>query len=377
MNELTTQPCDILIVDDKSDNILFLEMLLQHKGYQNLRSTQYGHEVLPMIQEKEPDLILLDLRMPGMDGFEVIDRLKTGLPAQRYIPILVLTAESSPEVKRKALDKGADDFLSKPLDAVEVLLRVRNMLKTRLLYLALQDANQVLEHKVQERTKALSEANTKLSKINTKVLERLALAAEFRDDDTGEHTYRVGQLAALTALCMGLDSDTARLLAQAARLHDVGKIGVPDSVLLKPGKLTEQEFELMQAHTTIGAQLLLDEDGDALLNMAREIALSHHERWDGQGYPYGIQDTEIPLMGRIVAVVDVFDALTHHRPYKKAWSRRQALEYIKAKKGSTFDPEVVEAFTQILETHRSNIIDDAGKFDLERFIRSRAVEVRK
>jgi putative two-component system response regulator len=327
----------ILIVDDQPSNVLLLEGILQEEDYSDFRGITDSRQALPVFIEYEPDLILLDLQMPYADGFEVMKQLRAHLPPGAFLPILVLTADITSEAKRQALAQGATDFLTKPFDQTEVVLRIRNLLQTRALHLQLQNQNQSLEQKVRERTAELEETQVE-------ILERLALAAEYRDDDTGEHTKRVGQISAQIAQALGLPEREVELIRRAAPLHDVGKIAIPDSILLKPGKLMPQEFELMKTHTTLGAKMLSG-GRFPLLQWAEEIALTHHERWDGTGY-IGQHGESIPMTGRIVTVADVFDALTNERPYKKAWPYDEAIEEIQRQSGRQFDPLVVEAFLQ-------------------------------
>ncbi|MGH2573011.1 MAG: HD domain-containing phosphohydrolase [Actinomycetota bacterium] len=331
----------ILIVDDQPANVRLMERLLERAGYHNLRSTTDPRETLSLFTEFQPDLILLDLLMPHLDGVAVMEALRPHIPPTTFLPILVLTADSTPEAKQRALSAGAKDFLTKPFDRTEVLLRIHNLLETRRLHRQLQGLNDRLEQKVIERTQELEVARNE-------TLERLALAAERRDDDTGDHIGRVGQISALVAEALELPMDQIEMIRRAAPLHDVGKIGIPDGILLKPGKFTPEEFEQMKTHSAIGAQILAG-SRVPLLQLAEEIALNHHERWDGSGYPKGLRGEAIPLAARIVAVVDVFDALTHERPYKEAWSEHDALEEIRKQSGKHFDPRVVEAFLVVQE----------------------------
>jgi len=331
----------ILIVDDKPSNILLLEGILQEEDYTVYRSITDPREALPQFFEYHPDLILLDLQMPYMDGFEVMKKLRACLLPDAFLPILVLTANITPEAKRRALAEGATDFLTKPFDPTEVILRIRNLLQTRGLHLQLQEQNQLLEKKVLDRT-------ADLEQTQVEILERLALAAEYRDDDTGEHTKRVGQTCARIVEALGWQPAEVELIRRAAPLHDVGKIAIPDSILLKPGKLTPEEFESMKMHTTLGAKMLSG-GGFPLLQLAEQIALTHHERWDGTGY-IGLREESIPIAGRIVTVADVFDALTSTRPYKEAWSQSEAIDEIRRQSGQQFDPRVVEAFLKVVCT---------------------------
>jgi putative two-component system response regulator len=325
-------PARLLIIDDEEVNVRVLRRVLERAGYLHLGSTSDARQAATLFAEFEPDLVLLDLRMPFKDGFTVLEELSTLMPPQTPVPVVVLTADVLPEVRQQALSAGASDFLTKPLDTVEVLLRVRNLLRARF-------ANVRLEVKVHERTRALEEAQLE-------VLQRLAQAAEFRDDDTGQHTHRVAEIAALLASHLGFSTSQTRLIQHAAPLHDVGKIGIPDEILLKPGRLTPEEFAVMKSHTIIGAKLLTNGRSE-LMQLAERIALSHHERWSGDGYPHGLKEEAIPLEGRILAVVDVFDALTHARPYKAAWPVEDAVAEIARNAGSQFDPRVVEEFLQL------------------------------
>jgi putative two-component system response regulator len=329
----------ILIVDDEEANVALLEELLLNAGYLNLISTTDPRQVLPLFLDFQPDLILLDLQMPYLDGHALMRQLGPRIPPGSYLPILVLTADLSPEAKQRALSLSAKDFVNKPFDRAEVLLRIRNLLETRLLYLQVQNQKELLESRVAERTQELQDAQTE-------ILERLARAAEFRDDNTGQHTRRMGETSALIARVLGQPDPWVELMRRAAPLHDLGKIGIPDSILLKPGKLTAEEFEVMKTHTVIGSSILSGSRSPAL-QMAEVIALTHHERWDGTGYAR-LKGETIPLEGRIVAVADVFDALTHVRPYKPAWPTDEALQEIAHQSGRHFDPRIVEAFMQII-----------------------------
>lgn len=329
----------ILIVDDQPSNVLLLESILQEEDYTTYRSLTDARQALPVFLEYHPDLILLDLQMPHLDGFEVMKQLRAHVPPGAFLPILILTANITPEAKRRALAEGASDFLTKPFDPTEGILRIRNLLQIRYLHLQLQNQNQILEQKVRERTAELEETQIE-------ILERLALAAEYRDDDTGEHTQRVGRMSAQIAQSLGLPKEEVELIRRAAPLHDVGKIAIPDSILLKPGKLTPEEFEQMKTHTTLGANMLSG-GRFPLLQQAEEIALTHHERWDGAGY-MGLQQETIPLVSRIVTIADVFDALTSERPYKKAWPRAEAIDEIQRQSGRQFEPRLVEAFLKVV-----------------------------
>jgi putative two-component system response regulator len=329
----------ILVVDDEPPNVFLLERILAKAGYADVASTTDPREVEHLVADFHPDLLLLDLHMPNVDGFTVMGALGAASDPVVRTPILVLTADATAEVKHRALAAGARDFLTKPLDMEEVLLRIGNILEIRFLEGELRAERDSLEQRVVERTRDLEDAQTE-------TFERLALAAEFRDDDTGNHTRRVGSMAALIARTIGLPDEDVELLRRAAALHDVGKIGVPDSILLAPRKLTEEEFAVVKTHTEIGARLLSG-SRSATLRMAEKVAWSHHERWDGGGYA-GIAGEDIPHVGRITTVADVFDALTHARPYKEAWPIDRALEEIERQRGLQFDPGAVDAFLGIV-----------------------------
>lgn len=324
----------ILVIDDSAANLRLLERIFSQAGFTNVHTAVDGESGLEVAREIEPDLILLDLHMPGMGGVEVLKQLRSRLPRESYLPVLVLTADASFEAKREALASGAMDFLTKPFDAAEVMLRVRNLLHTRSLHTN-------MEEKVLERTAELEQAHAE-------ILERLAHAGEFRDRDTGQHTRRVGDMSALLARTLGLSRRDVSLIQRAAPLHDIGKIGVSDTILLKSGKLTEEEWIVMKRHTTFGAKILADARAD-VVRTAALIALCHHEKWDGSGYPRGLRGEEIPLEARIVAVADVFDALSHDRPYRPALPQHAVIAEIQQGSGSHFDPKVVEAFLALMK----------------------------
>ncbi len=337
----------ILIVDDEEKNVDLLRRILNRFGFSRLESTTDSREAAALYVRHRPDLILLDLHMPHLNGLDVMAQLNQ-IAEATYLPILVLSGDVTPEMRQEAVSRGAKDFVSKPFQQDEIILRIKTLLQTRQLYLQIQSQNQLLEAKVRERTKALEEAQIE-------IVERLAVAAEFRDDNTGQHTQRVGQLSALLARQLGLPDSQITLIRRAAPLHDVGKIGVPDSILLKFGKLTSEEFAIVKTHTLIGARILSG-GKFPLLRLAEEIAFNHHERWDGDGYT-GIPAAEIPLAGRIVAVADVFDALTQQRPYKEAWPVPQAVGEIDRQRKQQFDPEVVDAFLRVIEQRGAGLSD--------------------
>jgi putative two-component system response regulator len=350
--ELSTST--ILLVDDQESNLVFLEHLLKQKGYKHIVSMPDSRKVLPYIKSHEPDLILLDRSMPYLDGFQILAELKNIIPKNHFVPVIMLTADSSRETRLKALAEGVMDFLVKPLDSIEILNRIHNLLYSRYLHKQQYFHSILLEKTIEARTLELVKANYDLEKANAslecahhELLAKLSLAAEYRDDDTGEHAMRVAKMAYLIALQLGLPIATAELILQAARLHDIGKIGIPDHILLKPGKLSFGEMKVMKTHCQIGARLL-EGSSSKFLTMAKTIALSHHERWDGKGYPAGLHAEDIPIEGRIVAIADLFDALTSNRSYRPAWSRDEAIQLIIEEKGHSFDPQIVDAFLAVL-----------------------------
>ena len=329
----------LLIVDDQTVNLSLLAEMLRSAGYAGVHTCSDPRAVPETFARVRPDLVLLDLHMPHQDGVAVMEALRP-LIGDAFLPIIMLTGDERPEARARALSMGAKDFLTKPFDRTEVLLRIRNLLETRFLYLQLERHNAALERAVAERTAELEETQTE-------ILERLAVAAEYRDDATGHHAQRVGELAALIALELGLPDEEAGLIGQAALLHDIGKIGVPDHILLKRGRFTADEREQMAAHAAIGARIVTG-SRSRLLQLAEAVALTHHDRWDtgGPGRPGG---EAIPLAGRIVAVADVFDALTQERPYKAAWPLDEAAAEISRQSGQQFDPRVVSAFERVRE----------------------------
>ena len=331
----------ILLVDDQDSNIRLLERVLSNAGYASFVSTTDPLRAVDLYLQYRPDLVVLDLHMPQLDGLGVLEQLSTHVPIAAYVPVLMLTGDLSPSAKQRALSAGAKDFLGKPFDPLEAVLRIKNLLEARYLYLTLARQNDVLEEKVALRRAELQDAQLE-------ILERLGRAAEFRDDDTMQHTQRVGAISAKVALAMNLPMDLVDTIRLAAPLHDIGKIGVPDNILLKLGKLTEGEYDVIKTHTAIGARILSG-SSHLLLQMAEQIAQTHHERWDGHGYLEGLFGEAIPLVSRIVAVADVFDALTHQRPYKDPWPIDEALREIESQSGLQFDPEVVAALRQIVE----------------------------
>lgn len=339
MSGISTVEAPILIVDDQPANVALLERMLERWGYQNLTSTTDSSSAFPLYVDNKPDLVMLDLMMPPPDGFELMREIVEHNRGKTYLPILVLTADATDLVKARALELGATDFLNKPFDVTELRLRVSHLLETRRLYQHLEHENERLEQRVRQRTRSLEASRLE-------VLERLSLAAEYRDDETNEHAQRVGRTAALLARALGQPKPQVELIRRAVPLHDIGKIGIPDAILLKPGRLTKDEFKVMQSHVEIGCNILHGSTSP-LLNLAEVVVRTHHERWDGRGYPCGLAGDQIPLSGRLAALADVFDALTHRRPYKEAFSVEHSVSEIRASSGRHFDPQVVEAFATL------------------------------
>ena len=321
----------ILIVDDVPANIDVLSEILR-PTYQVKVVTSGMMALKIAMQSNPPDLILLDVMMPEMDGYEVCRQLKANATT-RNIPIIFITAMDEVKDETTGFALGAVDYITKPVNPAIVQARVKT-------HLALVDQNRVLEKKVNARTAEIKD--TRLQIINC-----LGTAAEYRDEETGMHIFRMSQYCRLIALAAGFSQEEADLLLQAAPMHDVGKIGIPDRILLKPGKLDPEEWQIMKTHTTIGAKIIGNHPSK-LLKLAHEIALSHHEKWDGTGYPQGLVGEEISLAGRVVMLADVFDALTSERPYKKAWSEEKAVAEINQGSGTHFDPQLVQAFMKVL-----------------------------
>ena len=333
----------ILIVDDDVALLSLYQTVLKTAGFTNLHATSDPRGVLARFVEDEPDLLILDIRMPHINGLQLLQLLQSNSRAGVSLPILVVTASATQENRHGALVGGAVEFIEKPFHIGDFLLLVRNLLKLHLAVREVQLQNRALVQQLVERTEELAQYQADLKEAQLEVIARLARAGEQRDDDTGQHTQRVALISGLIAQGLGLDQGCVELIQRAAPLHDVGKIGIPDSILLKPGKLTNEEFGCMQRHCQFGSDLLAGGRSD-LVQLAERIALSHHEKWNGRGYPFGLAGQSIPIEGRILAVADVFDALTHERPYKRAWPVAEAVAEIKAQAGQQFDPAAVEAF---------------------------------
>ncbi len=321
----------ILVVDDAPENIAVLKGILSHDY--KVKVALNGAKALKVaFMDIPPDLILLDIMMPEMDGYEVCRRLKAD-PRTKKIPVIFVTAMGETKDETLGFELGAVDYITKPVSPPIVRARVHSQL-------ALYDQKRDLEEMVQQRTAELNDTRFE-------IIRRLGRAAEFKDNETGMHVIRMSHYSRILAKAIDMDDTEADLLLNAAPMHDIGKIGIPDSVLLKPGKLDADEWALMKQHPEFGANIIGKHESE-LLKMARVVALTHHEKWNGQGYPKGLAGEGIPLVGRIVAIADVFDALTTERPYKKAWSVDRAVEIIKEESGQHFDPALFQVFLQSL-----------------------------
>ena len=330
----------IIIVDDTQINLTLMEALI--KKIEGCVPTCFieSSKGLEWCIDNEADLVIVDYMMPAPDGIEFIQRLRAA-PGRQDVPILMVTADHEKEVRYRALESGATDFLTKPIDRIEFLSRARNMLTIRRSHMLLADRAALL-------AKEVAEATQEIRSRERETIFRLARAAEFRDPETGGHIQRMAHYSRLIAMRLGWDEHAQELLLQAAPMHDVGKLGTPDMILLKPGKLTAEEFEIMKQHAAIGWEILKD-SSSPVLELAAEIALTHHEKFDGSGYPNGRSGNDIAQCGRIVAVADVFDALMSARPYKPAWDLEKALDLLRQGSGTHFDAECVSAFMNSLD----------------------------
>ncbi len=340
----------ILIVDDQEANVNLLLSILREQGFIGLQSLTDARLVQPLFLDFQPDLVLMDLKMPHIDGLSLLKQLRSRIPDGAYLPFLIITGDLSQRTRQAALSLGAKDFLTKPINPAEAVLRMYNLLETRFLYLELQESNRILDERVRDRTRELE-----LAQVD--ILRHLALAADYRDDLTGLHAQRVGLLAALLAEATGLPPDEAKLIRGAAPLHDLGKIGIPDHILLKSGDLTPEEFQIVKTHTAIGGKILAA-SSFPLLKMAEQIARYHHEHWDGSGY-LGLKGEAIPPAARLTSVADTFDVLTHSRPYKAASSLEEALAEIQKERERQFDPGVVDALVKLASSQDLLQLDQA------------------
>lgn len=334
----------ILVADDEPINLELMESILSALGYRVLLASD-GVQALALALAEMPDLVLLDIVMPGLDGFEVTEKLKEN-DRTKIIPIVIVSGKSEVRDRVKALEAGADDFLNKPVDATELKARIRSLLKVKAYNDHMVNYQKKLEEEVAKRTLQLKASLEKIKSASLEAIYRLSLAAEYKNKETGDHIKRVSHYAEAIAQRMGLNKATIEAILYATPMHDVGKIGVPDHILLKPGKHDEKEWEIMKQHTTIGARIMEGSE-HGFIRLASVIALTHHERWDGEGYPRGLKGRKIPLVGRIAALADFFDAMTSARPYREGvHSPEYTVETIRQNSGSHFDPQVVDCFLQ-------------------------------
>ena len=334
----------ILVADDDERIRLSLSDILLAQRYKIVEARN-GKEALQKVESEKPDVILLDMHMPEMDGIEVIKHLKADKSA-KLIPIVVVSGENDIDLRIEALRLGADDFLAKPPHVAELTARVRSLVKVKAYNDYMKYYQRILEEEVRTRTKELSDANEKLRDASLDTIFRLSRAAEYKDENTSVHLQRMSYYSAAIARKIGFNNGGAEAILYSSPMHDIGKLGIPDRILLKPGELNPGEWKVMQQHTVFGATILENSDSD-FIKMGREIALTHHEKWDGSGYPNSLKGEEIPITGRIAAIADVFDAITSKRPYKDSLSNEIALGVIREESGIHFDPELADAFFEI------------------------------
>ncbi|MEZ5940690.1 MAG: response regulator [Planctomycetaceae bacterium] len=347
----------IFVVDDEEHAIDAVAECLSDAGYANLQATVDSTDAVNLIREHRPDLVLLDIMMPEVSGIDILHVMSLD-PELQHVPVIVLNSTSDREVRHICLELGVSDFVTKPIDPTELLPRVRNVLLNKLYCDQLAKHSESLEEQVRRRT-------AELAASRQEVVHCLARAGEYRDDDTGHHVYRVGKYVGIIARELGFSEQRVELLELAAQLHDIGKIGIPDAILHRPGKLAPEEYEVMKSHCAIALDIiqplpakesnilrshsrigasLLHVPSSPLLMLAARIAQTHHERWDGTGYPLGLKGDDIPIEGRMTAVADVYDALSSKRPYKPAFPREQCFEILEDGRGTHFDPKVLDAF---------------------------------
>ena len=332
----------ILIVDDNPENIEVLIGSLQSTGY-TLRAATTGEEALRIISMPDPpDLVLLDIMMPDMDGLEVCRRIKNDIRTS-HIPIIFVTARVSTEDEAEGFEAGAVDYIHKPIGPSVVRARVAT-------HLALSNQNRELRKKVKEATREIAETRRE-------IVRRLGVAAEFRDNETGAHIIRVGCFVEILALEFGLEREKCQTLREASQMHDLGKIGIADQILLKPGIYTPEEKKEMEKHCEIGGRIIGESDAE-ILKMARSIALYHHEKWNGKGYPFQLSGEQIPFEARLTSIADVFDALTSRRPYKEPWPLDRVLELLNKESGVSFDPAVVDIFLKSLDKIKQVMVEN-------------------
>jgi putative two-component system response regulator len=355
----------ILIVDDQPQNIELLDAFLAPQGYEIVKAAS-GEEALVKLSSNKIDLILLDVMMPGMNGFEVAQRIRQN-DKTRLLPIILVTALKETEDRVKGIEAGCDDFITKPVDKIELLARVKSLVKVKAYDDLMINYREELESTVTKRTEELKQAMEKIKAAALDTIYRLSMACELKNKGITAHLKRMSRYSAAIARQMGLDESTVENILYAAALHDVGKIGISDKILLKPAKLDPEEWEMMKQHTTIGAEILKGSDSE-LVKFGEVISRCHHEKWDGSGYPSQLKGTAIPISCRITAIADVFDAMTSKRPYKEVFPVEKALAIIREGRGSHFDPDALDAFfaiqDEILLIKEKYSDDDQHTFDI-------------
>ncbi len=335
----------ILIVDDEPQNLLLLRAMLGKIGHE-VWEAKNGLEALAFL-DRSYDLVLSDVMMPEMDGFTLVRNIRRN-PETHDIPVIMVTTLSEKAHRLQAVEAGANDFISKPVDRLELHVRTHSLLRQKAQQDEIKAFQADLEAMVEARTRELQQALRDLDKAHVETIHHLAAAAEYKDEDTADHIQRMSAYSAVIAQGLGLDRDEVELIRISSPMHDVGKIGIPDNILLKPGKLDPEEWEIIKTHTSIGGRILGAGASD-YMNMGTIVALSHHEKWDGSGYPSGLSGEDIPLPGRICAVADVFDALVSKRPYKEAFPTEKALAIMRQGRGAHFDPQVLDVFLERID----------------------------
>ncbi len=350
---LTSTPypkAKLLVVDDQLVNLKFIEGIVGKAGYSEITMLSDELKCIDTYVDIQPHLLLLDMNMPKKHGLDILAEINK-IESSPFIPVLVLTAETDKNLMHKAYNLGAQDYLLKPIDQIELLIRIRNLLEIRYHHNYLQDKNKVLKDMVTERTHELKE--TRLD-----IIHRLGKVAEYRDKETGNHIIRMSRYSAILAREYGLSEEHCDLILQASPMHDIGKVGIPDKVLLKDSEFNDDEWEIMKSHTVIGAEILSN-GKSKLLQLAESMALNHQERWNGSGYPNGLKGEDIPIEARIISICDVFDALTSKRPYKDPWPLDKTVKYIEDKGGSQFDPNL----TKLIKTVLPKFLEVRGNYN--------------
>ncbi|MFP4452239.1 MAG: HD domain-containing phosphohydrolase [Desulfobacterales bacterium] len=356
----------VLVVDDETPITEMVYQALTKAGYK-CHTAENGEQALEIIKTTPIDVVITDIRMPGMSGVELLENIK----AEYDSDVMVMTGFTENYNYESIVTKGASDFIQKPISFRELMIRLKRVLRMRYLIVERDRINRRLEESISDLEKALREiekAHEELDYAYLDTINRLVSAAEYKDEETGDHIVRMSRYCTLIAEELGLSEEMVKLIRYASPMHDIGKIGIPDNILLKPDRLTAQEFEIIKTHTTIGASILSDSKAD-VLKVAHEIALNHHEKWDGTGYPNGFQKEKTPITGRIVGIADTFDALTSKRPYKDPYPLNVALEIIRSERGASFDPEVVDVFMDNIDriSQIKDEVNDLPKVNLANF----------